>query len=645
MIKQRLRALREEMSRHDIDVYIVPTCDFHGSEYIGEYFKTRQFITGFTGSAGTAVITSDSAYLWTDGRYFLQAEEQLKDTEIILMKEGEEGVPSVIEFLQDNYSSVEVEETKSLKHHNHNNAVVGFNGRMITISLAEEISSVCTVKSDVDLVDDIWDNRPVISTKPLWILEEQYAGKTCIEKIRKIRKEIQRQNVDGLLVTALDEIAWTLNLRGNDVEHTPVFMAFMYVDINKVKLFVQRSAINSEVASYLVNNDIEVEDYFSVYDYLKDCVNKKIWLDIKTANYNILKALDGAEIFKCYTPIFNMKAIKNTVEIKNMKQAHILDGVAMTKFIYWLKHTNEELTEISVAEKLEEFRSLTASYLEPSFAPIVGYMDHGAIVHYSATEDSSYKLEKEGIVLIDSGGQYCFSDGNEYDLEDGNKYDLENIDEYNLENVEVVGEQKYCVGTTDITRTISLGDVTEEMKEMYTAVLKGHLSLMGATFKEGCTGVSLDILARKPLWDKGLDYNHGTGHGVGYLLNVHEGPNAFRYKILSDTNLNAVIMPGMITSNEPGVYLAGKFGIRIENLILCVKKQNGFFGFESLTMVPYDKELINMDQLSEEEKHILDKYNQKVYRTLKSYLTDEEKVWLKNCFCVDDMKQEENFIT
>lgn len=577
MIKERLRALREEMSRHSIDVYIVPTCDFHGSEYIGEYFKTREYIIGFTGSAGTAVVTTTEAYLWTDGRYFLQAEQQLNGTGIILMKEGEGGVPTVVEFLE-----------KSLDR----NAVVGFDGRMISTVFAEEISSMFDVKSHLDLVGSIWKDRPNISAKPIWKLDDKYTGKSCSEKLNDIRQKMEKEKVDGLLVTALDEIAWTLNLRGNDIAYTPVFLAFLYVDKEQVKLFVQKESLSDEIIKYLEEYNIEIEDYFGVYSYLTSLNESRLWIDAKTANFNVLKALARKEVYESFTPAFNMKAVKNYIEIENMKKAHIEDGIAMTKFIYWLKNTGEDLTEISVAEKLEEFRQSSKKYLEPSFAPIVGYMDHGAIVHYSATEETSYEIKKEGIVLIDSGGQYIS-------------------------------------GTTDITRTISLGDVTAEMKEMYTTVLKGHLSLMGAVFKEGCTGVSLDVLARKPLWDKGLDYNHGTGHGVGYLLNVHEGPNAFRYKISKEPKLNAVLQPGMITSNEPGVYLEGKFGIRIENLILCVERNNGFLGFEPLTLVPYDKELINIDELSKEEKSILSDYNKKVYETLKPFLSVEEKEWLK----------------
>lgn len=581
-VDEKLSLLRKEMVRNNIDTYVVPTCDFHGSEVIGEHFKTREFMTGFSGSAGTVVVDMDGAYLWTDGRYFLQAQSQLKGTEVLLMKSGEKGVPTIKEFL---------------KTHSKN---IGFDGRMMPSEEAEEYEVLgLNIFPDIDLVGDIWNDRPEISSEKIWILEEQYAGKNTIEKISLIREQMERENADVLLLTALDEVAWTLNLRGNDVKCSPVFMSFMLITKKEVRLYVNHAALDRQVIAYLKKNHVVIKEYHDIYDDVKKIENKVMWVDKSSANFNIIKSIAGSnQIIDKFSPALLQKAIKNKIEITNEKKAHILDGVAMTRFICWLKKNvgKQYLDELILGEKLEEFRTMARSYIEPSFDPIVGYKDHGAIVHYSATEETNYQITDENIVLIDSGGHY-------------------------LE------------GTTDITRTISLGDVTDKMKKMYTSVLKGHLNLSAAVFKKGCSGVSLDYIARKPLWDMGMDYNHGTGHGVGYLLNVHEAPNGIRYRVLENPEQNPVLQPGMITSNEPGVYLEGEFGIRIENLILCSEKESSEYGdflcFENLTLVPYDLELIDWPLLNEDEKMLLTKYHQTVYETLSPYLESEVKDWLK----------------
>lgn len=581
-VDEKLGLLRKEMMRCGIDTYIVPTCDFHGSEVIGEYFKTREFMTGFSGSAGTAVINMDSAYLWTDGRYFLQAQEQLQDTEVVLMKSGEKGVPTIKEFL---------------KEHSKN---IGFDGRMMSSDEAEGYQALgLNICSNIDLVGDFWGDRPELSHEKIWVLEEQYAGKNAAEKISLIRERMEKESADVLLLTALDDVAWTLNLRGNDVKCSPVFMSFMLITKEHVQLYVNKAALDQRVSGYLEKNNVIIKRYQDIYGDVEKIENKVIWVDKSSANFSIIKSIAGSNrMIDKLSPALLLKAIKNKIEIKNEKKAHILDGVAMTKFIYWLKKNagKQYMDELLLGEKLEAFRTMAESYIEPSFEPIVGYKDHGAIVHYSATEETNYEITDENIVLIDSGGHY-------------------------LE------------GTTDITRTISLGNVTDKMKKMYTSVLKGHLNLSAAVFKKGCSGVSLDYLARKPLWDMGMDYNHGTGHGVGYLLNVHEAPNGIRYRILENPELNPVMEPGMITSNEPGVYLEGEFGIRIENLILCSEKESNEYGdflcFENLTLVPYDMELIDMSLLNEEEKKLLINYHQTVYETLSPYLEDEVKDWLK----------------
>lgn len=585
-VNERLKSLRSEMSRHNIDAYIVPTCDFHGSEEIGDYFKTRKYITGFTGSAGTAVVTQNEALLWTDGRYFLQAEAQLSGSEFVLMRSGEPGVATIKEYL-----------TSCMK----NGGVAGFDGRMIIASEVEDILTINGIKinSDLDLIGDIWEERPKLSCQPVWELKEEYSGESYLEKVTRIREEMDRNNAEVLLITSLEEIAWTLNMRGNDIACTPVFMSYMIITQDESVLFVQSQALSGEIKEKLNNYGVIVTEYSTVYEVLNKLENCTIWLDKETANYNIMRAVsDKNHIINQFTPALNMKAVKNSVEIENMKKAHLLDGIAMTKFIHWLKNNVGKIamTEMSLAEKLEEFRSRAASYLGASFTPIVGYNEHGAIVHYNATKETDCEIKPSGMVLIDSGGHYM-------------------------------------EGTTDITRTISLGKVSDEMKEMYTAVLRGHLNLMAAVFKEGCSGVSLDYLARKPLWDKGVDYNHGTGHGVGYLLNVHEPPNGIRYRILPNNQLNVSLKEGMITSNEPGFYLEGEFGIRIENLILCVEKETNeygkFLGFEPLTLVPFDKELINIDDMTNEEKALLREYNDMVYNAISPYLDEDEKIWVK----------------
>lgn len=586
-ICNRLAKLRGKMARQGIDIYVVPTCDFHGSEYVADFFKTREYISGFTGSAGTVVITDKEACLWTDGRYFVQAEMQLPK-EYTLMKEGEKNIPSIREYIASCISRVK------------RNITIGFDGRCITTEMQENICQFKQAKvvCDVDLVGDIWKDRPEMSCKQVWKLEECYAGASFSEKITDIREEMTAKDCDVLIETSLEDIAWTLNLRGDDIECTPVFLSFLMIEEEKVTLFVQKDAIDSTIEKYLTNNKIIVKEYNEIYETASTIENKRVWVDFTSANYRIVSILKKKnQVYNSFSPALTMKSVKNSTEIENMKRAHLLDGIAMTKFIYWLK-TNVgkiPMDEIMLGEKLEYFRSMAKSYIGPSFTPIVGYKDHGAIVHYSATKESNYEVVGDNIVLIDSGGHY-------------------------LE------------GTTDITRTISLGAVTERMRKMYTAVLKGHLNLASAVFKSGCSGVSLDYLARKPLWNMGMDYNHGTGHGVGYLLSVHEPPNGIRYRILENQALNVPLQPGMITSNEPGVYLENEFGIRIENLILCIEKESNSFGdflqFETLTLVPYDKELIDTEMLNDCEKELLKKYKAHVYEQLNNYLSEDEKKWL-----------------
>lgn len=585
-VQEKLSALRSLMLSKKIDAYVIPTGDDHGSEYIGEYYKTREFVSGFNGSAGTLIVTMNEACLWTDGRYFLQAKEQLKGSDIALMSMGEEGVPSIREFLEKSLFS---------------GSVIGFDGKTISARYAEELSEIDGIKinSELDLVGEIWTDRPEVIFESVWRLADRYAGVSYPEKVAQIRSIIEEKGADTLLLTALDEIAWMLNIRGNDVHCNPVFMSFMVITKYDSFVFANKASFDEKMIYRLSEEGIKIRNYGEIYEYLSTIPGgTRLWLDKSTANYKIICSINSeVEILDKFTPALHLKSIKNEVEVENMRNAHIMDGVAVTRFIFWLKHNVglESMTEISLAQKLEEFRKSWKTYQGPSFDTIVGYADHGAVIHYSATPETDYEIKAENFLLIDSGGHY-------------------------LE------------GTTDITRTIALGEITEEQKRMYTAVLRGNLNLADATFLAGCSGVALDYLARRPLWDLGYDYRHGTGHGVGYLLNVHEEPNAFRYRIRENPEENAEFEPGMITSDEPGVYIEGKYGIRLENLLLCVERQKReygkFLGFDTLTLVPFDVDAINENEMTSEERKLLRNYHKQVYKNVSPYMNEEEKEWL-----------------
>lgn len=584
-VNEKILALREQMLKNRIDAYIIPTGDDHCSEYIGDYFKAREFMSGFTGSAGTLIITMNESALWTDGRYFLQAQAQLKESEIKLMRMGEDGVPSIPKYLSSKLTK---------------NSIVGFDGRTISATEVEEIiaETGIRVNGNLDLVGEMWKKRPEMKFESVWKLSKQYAGISYINKVSKIREELAQNGADILLLTSLDEIAWLLNIRGNDIHCNPVFMSFMVITKDSATLFAKQSAFDKDIIQILSDDGVEFKDYDDFYAYIEKIPQTaKLWLDKNTANYRIVSLIKNIDIIDRFTPALYMKAVKNEVEIENMKKAHIMDGVAVTKFIYWLKNNvgKENMSEISIADKLEEFRKESETYLAPSFDTIVGYADHGAVIHYSATKETNYGITPENFVLIDSGGHY-------------------------LE------------GTTDITRTIALGPVSDEQKKMYTAVLCGNLKLADANFLSGCTGVTLDYLARESLWKLGYDYRHGTGHGVGYLLNVHEGPYAFRYAIRKKAEENAILEPGVIISDEPGVYIEGEYGIRLENLILCVGKKTSecgrFLGFETLTYVPFDVDAINVDDMTAYEISLLRAYHAEVYEKISPYLNNCEKEWL-----------------
>lgn len=588
-IKQKLNALRILMKEKKIDAYLVPTDDFHGSEYVGDYFKCRKYITGFTGSAGTAIITQDMAGLWTDGRYFIQAADQLRDTTIELFKSGEPGVPTVHQFLND-----KLEEGMCL----------GFDGRTVSAREAEELQELLqekhiTFSVNDDLIGEIWEDRPVLSCEPVMELDIRWTGKSRADKIAEIREQMKAKEADTFILTSLDDIAWLLNIRGNDIHCCPVVLSYLVMMENELRLYANAAAFSEEIRSNLEADGVKIYPYDDVYSYVQSISSdKKVLLSRANVNSRLVSNIPS-EVTILDEPNLTLlpKAVKNETEMENERIAHIKDGVAVTKFIHWLKKnvTRTTITELSTAEKLYQFRSEQEHFLGESFDPIIAYGTHAAIVHYSATEATDIPLEARGMVLADTGGHY-------------------------LE------------GTTDITRTIVLGPVTAKEKKFFTAVLRGNLNLAAAKFKYGCTGLNLDYLAREPLWELGEDYNHGTGHGVGYLLNVHEGPNSFRWKNLPG-NPAPVLEEGMITSDEPGYYLENEFGIRHENLVLCKKAEKTSFGqfmcFEPLTMVPFDLEGINPEEMTERERKLLNDYHQKVYTTISPYLDEEEKEWLK----------------
>ncbi len=590
VIRGRIDALRSEMADRGIDMYLIGSSDFHGSEYVDGYFQCREWISGFTGSAGTLVVSPDYAGLWTDGRYFLQASQQLSGTGIELVKMGNEGVPLVEDYIVDHLGPGQC---------------LGFDGRTIGARMGQGLArrlaeKGASVEGRYDLVGDIWTDRPPLSQEPAWLLDVAYAGKSREEKIALIRSEMVRKNADWLVITSLDDIGWLLNIRGNDVEDNPVLLSYLMMSLDCVRLYANPGAFSVDDLMTLDKAGIELYAYNDIYDDVAALTGGvTIWYDGSALNYSIVERIPkNAKVIDEMNPTRIPKAKKNPTELEWMRKAHIKDGVALTKFMYWLKtHVGKEpMTEMSASDKLEEFRKAQGGYLMPSFDPISGYGPDGAIIHYSATKETNADIEAKGLLLMDTGAQYTD-------------------------------------GTTDMTRTYALGELTDEEKEMYTLVLKGHLALSDAKFLYGCKGSNLDYLAREPLWRKNMDYNHGTGHGIGFLLNVHEGPNSFRWKWMPNRPDDTVLEEGMITSNEPGVYLEGKFGVRIENLIVCRKGEKNEYGqfmyFETLTLTPYDLDAIDVSMLTEHEKELINDYHRRVREVIGPELDDDERAWLE----------------
>ena len=598
-MREELCCLRERMQEESVDAYLIMTDDFHGSEYVGDYFKSREYISGFTGSAGTLLVRKDCAGLWTDGRYFLQAETQLAGSGITLFRSGQPGVPDLEDYLVEQLADGQT---------------LGFDGRCVMAGYARKLrerleQKGVRIRNDLDLVGDVWPDRPALSKEPVWQLAERYAGIGVKDKLAEVRQILHKKKADWFLLASLEDICWLLNVRGNDVACTPVVLSYLMMSRDQVFWYVQREAVPEPVQADLQEAGVVLREYGQIYEDVSRLPGGvRLLCDENHVNDALISRIaPDVVVVDGENPTLLLKAVKNPVEIANEKAAHIKDGIAVTRFIYWLKTRvgREEITEISAASRLEMFRREQEDYLEPSFYPILAYGPHGAIVHYSADETSDVPLEPEGFLLADTGGHYM-------------------------------------EGTTDITRTIALGPLTEEQKEMYTTVLKAHIRLADAVFLQGAAGVSLDVLARTPLWERGLDYNHGTGHGVGYLLSVHEGPNSFRFRPSAVRGGDHVMKEGMITSDEPGIYLEGKFGVRLENLLVCAAKQTNsygtFLGFEPLTMVPFDRDAILWDALSEKELRWLAAYHQKVYESLAPHLSEEERQWLRETTEIPDRR-------
>lgn len=586
-INQRLEKLREVMRREHLSAFIFPSTDAHQSEYVADHWQGRAWISGFNGSAGTAVVTMYSAALWTDSRYFIAAEEQLRGTEFQLMKLKVEGTPTISDWIASELSQNEDE----CREVGLDGMVNSYNDTMALISDLRKAGGI-TVRTNFDPLEQIWMNRPAIPENPVEIQSLNFAGETVDDKIQRIRKALREHHADGILVSALDDIAWTLNLRGTDVHCNPVFVSYLLISSDQVSLFVNLKKISSEVKAYLDEHGISLFDYNQVEEGLESYADYNILLDGDETSFCLWKSVKCQEIIAAKSPIPVMKAVKNATEIEGYHRAMLRDGVAMVKFLKWLKPAVEAggQTEMSIDKKLTSLRAEQNLFRDISFDTIAGYQAHGAIVHYEATPETDAPLLPEGLILIDSGAQY----------QDG---------------------------TTDITRTIALGPVTEEMKHIYTLVLKGHIQLELAKFPDGASGTQIDALSRECMWREGYNFLHGTGHGVGSYLNVHEGPHQIRME-WKPTPLRA----GMTVTDEPGLYLKGKFGVRIENTLLIKDFVETTFGkflqMESLTLCPIDTAPIDVDMLLLEEVEWLNAYHREVFEKLSPYLEDEEVGWL-----------------
>ena len=587
---EKITALRNEMKAAGVDVYIVPTSDFHDSEYVSPYFMARRYLSGFTGSAGTLVVTADEAALFTDGRYFIQAENQLAGSGITLMKSGEPNVPTVKKYVEDSLPD---------------GGTIGFDGRVVTAATGDSYAAISEgkggkVSCGIDLADKVWKDRPALEHTEIFLLDEKYSGKSAAEKLAAVREKMAEEKADVHIITTLDDISWLFNIRANDIECCPMVLSYAAVTAENAYLFVDGNACGSAAREYIRASGGEILPYDGIYEYAEKLEEKRVLINRSRANYRLVKLLDKCTIISKPSPCTLMKAVKNPVEIENIRKAHLMDGIAVTKFMYWLKNSvgKMKITESDAAAYIDGLRKEIGgdSFVGISFETISAYGANAAMVHYSAETGNNAEIRPEGMLLVDSGGHY-------------------------LE------------GTTDITRTFALGALTDEMKSHFTVTLRSMLNLAAAKFMYGCAGENLDILAREPMWKMGLDYRHGTGHGVGYLLSVHESPNSFRWRLREDLPRTAVLEEGMVTTDEPGVYIEGSHGIRIENELLCRKAESCEYGqlmeFETLTYAPVDLDCVDVNQLEQRDRDRLNAYHRMVYEKLAPHFEGDELEFLK----------------
>ena len=589
VIQGRLSALREAMKAAGIQYYVIPTADFHNSEYVNKYFTVRKYFSGFTGSAGTLVVSMDEAGLWTDGRYFIQAANELEGTTVELFKAAMEGVPTIEEFLADKMKEGET---------------LGFDGRVVSTGMGISLENKLADKKisfvyNVDLADQVWIDRPELPAGKVTVLSEELAGESVESKLAKVREEVAKEGADSFLLSKLDDLMWLYNIRGCDVACNPVALSYSYITQDEAILFIQEKALTDEVKAYFADKNVIIKEYNDIVNYLQNLEGgKTVLVDKRYCSYALYKTLsEKQEIIASKSPTELLKAIKNPVELANMKKVILKDSAAVTRFIYWVKKNigKIEITEISAADKLEEFRREIPEFLDLSFRTISAYKANAAMMHYDPTPENQAVLAPEGMLLVDSGGQYMG-------------------------------------GTTDITRTIVLGPISDEIKKHYTLVTAGMLQLSNAKWLYGCSGRNLDILARQPLWAIDVDYQCGTGHGVGYILNVHEGPQNLRWKY-NDTIIETTLEAGMDVTNEPGVYIAGSYGIRVENM-LVVKNGNKneygqFMEFETYTYAPIDLDAIDVKYLNDAQRKYLNDYHKAVYENVSPLIPKEEREWLK----------------
>ncbi len=588
-INDRIARLRKIMKQKGIQVYVIPTADYHQSEYVSEYFKERQYMTGFTGSAGTAVVTMDEVGLWTDGRYFIQAEKEIAGTEVKLFPMGMEDVPSVEEYLKKRMALGEN---------------VGCDGRNIDAKAGityKEMADKYGVSfyPQASLLDEVWDDRPDFPMSQAFLLPEKYAGKSVVEKLAEVREDMEKVGAKVHVLNDACDIAWLLNIRGGDICHVPVLLSYCILTETECRWYVMQEDLSEAICGYLSDSNIDVRNYQDFYQDLEELQREVVLVDLNKINYRMYDILNegGHRLINQRNPEELQKAVKNPIEVENIRNAHIKDGVVVTKFMYWLKQTikTTKITELDAAAHIDGLRAEVPGYVDISFDTIAAYGENAAMMHYEPTEENHAVIEPRGFLLVDSGGHYM-------------------------------------EGSTDITRTFAMGPLSDEERSMFTAVVRSNLLLADAKFLYGCDGRNLDILARGPLWQMGVDYRCGTGHGNGYMLNVHEGPNAFRWRKVAGAHEQPAFEEGMITTDEPGVYEEGKYGIRIENELLCKKGYKNQYGqfmeFETITYAPIDLDGIDITLMNDYERNLLNRYHEMVYRKIAPYLSEQEKIWL-----------------